>query len=396
MERLEKLIKKCAQIIEAYEQKINNEAGRFNIFNILNVESKEVRLHSRFIAELLDVKGAHKMGGFFLGVFLEKLRAEHYDVSFSDIKYSVAVEKQIGTINNDYTKGGRIDILLIDRDDNCIVIENKIYAGDQENQLMRYENYIKSNHQNGYIIYLTLDGKRAHENVEHISISYNDFIVDWLKKCMERIENDQVISHIKSSKIKVTINQYIEIITNYLIPSNENEMTEQIINLLKDSENLKTIHQISKIYKQHLDNTIYNKFWEELHKEIQENDLEKFFINELNLELEVNEAYRNFWFGYQISNYTKYKHIKDWNRLVEKISIYNSNIETNNNHQIYSYGSGAIAYNKSFSELLNKEENIDMVLNLMDDNGRKIHIGKIIKEITELRNNIKSILENTN
>jgi len=38
------------------------------------------------------------------------------------------------------TKGGRIDI-YIESNNKYIFIENKIYAEDQENQLLRYRNY---------------------------------------------------------------------------------------------------------------------------------------------------------------------------------------------------------------------------------------------------------------
>ena len=38
----------------------------FNIFSILNVQSQEVRLHSKIIAELLNIKGSHGMKDIFL------------------------------------------------------------------------------------------------------------------------------------------------------------------------------------------------------------------------------------------------------------------------------------------------------------------------------------------
>ena len=42
----------------------------FNIFNTLRLWSEEVRLHSRFLAELLNPNGNHGMGNAFLCQFL--------------------------------------------------------------------------------------------------------------------------------------------------------------------------------------------------------------------------------------------------------------------------------------------------------------------------------------
>jgi hypothetical protein len=42
----------------------------FNIFEILNLSTNEVRTHSAFISELLDQKGRHGQGDLFLRMFL--------------------------------------------------------------------------------------------------------------------------------------------------------------------------------------------------------------------------------------------------------------------------------------------------------------------------------------
>jgi DNA-binding sugar fermentation-stimulating protein len=44
---------------------------------------------------------------------------------------TTSVEKYIGFTNDDKTEGGRIDILIEDKNKKTIIIENKIYAFEQ-------------------------------------------------------------------------------------------------------------------------------------------------------------------------------------------------------------------------------------------------------------------------
>ncbi|MBX0332941.1 PD-(D/E)XK nuclease family protein [Pontibacter sp. HSC-14F20] len=57
-------------------QKLEKQEG-FNIFSVLRSHSDEVRVHSRFIAELLNPKGSHGQGTLFLNLFLNELEFPH-------------------------------------------------------------------------------------------------------------------------------------------------------------------------------------------------------------------------------------------------------------------------------------------------------------------------------
>lgn len=143
-QKIEKLLH-IPQILRDKYQK--NES--FNLFKVLRGSSDEVRLHSRFIAELLDPKGSHGLGIEFLSYFVsEILGQKNFDVE------SAFVQKEW----ND------IDILIRNQQGQAIIIENKIYAEDQDNQLNRYFNIVndlKFEAKNINIIYLTLDGRNA-------------------------------------------------------------------------------------------------------------------------------------------------------------------------------------------------------------------------------------------
>src|SRR5580658_3696483 len=52
--------------------KINQLTGEnFNVFRILKLQASEVRLHSTFLAELLNPKGTHGHRDLFLKLFVE-------------------------------------------------------------------------------------------------------------------------------------------------------------------------------------------------------------------------------------------------------------------------------------------------------------------------------------
>ena len=46
-------------------------APNFNVFRVLHLERRETKLHSRFLAELLDPNGIHDQGDRFLTEFLD-------------------------------------------------------------------------------------------------------------------------------------------------------------------------------------------------------------------------------------------------------------------------------------------------------------------------------------
>jgi len=82
---------------------------------------------------------------------------------------------------------GQLDLLL-ETPGLGIAIENKIWAGEQPDQLKRYACYLQRCHgKAGRLLYLTLDGKRAasHGVANYLRISYQEHILSWLEKCLQ-------------------------------------------------------------------------------------------------------------------------------------------------------------------------------------------------------------------
>lgn len=173
---------------------LKEEKPSFNIFEMLGQSSREMT-HSAFIAGLLNPKCNHGIGTKFLDLFLERFNIHNFDSASAE----VIVEKDYGIEREENGKhlGGRIDIFVQDKNDNIIVIENKIYANDQDYQLERYWN---STDRKATIFYLTLDGHEPSKNscgnipkACYTCISYSE-IKQWLADCKASKECNPDIS----------------------------------------------------------------------------------------------------------------------------------------------------------------------------------------------------------
>jgi hypothetical protein len=71
MSETTELLTRINSILASHKERSSAHSDRFNIFQVLNITTDEVRLHSKFLAELLDPNGTHEKGGIFLNRFLE-------------------------------------------------------------------------------------------------------------------------------------------------------------------------------------------------------------------------------------------------------------------------------------------------------------------------------------
>lgn len=196
-------------------------AEDFNVFNILGLAYSEVRTHSAILREILDSNGTHGQGNIFFKGFLDMLvrkgiltdeissfTNEAFDTYDCEAERAVAV--------------GRID-LIIERLDGGLpfsfVIENKIYAADQEEQIARYWQELNRKSVpvgRKKIFYLTPDGYdpstwsvdgelRRDLQIDGIlhCLSYREDIKSWLNDSLCKIE---------SEKVKIIIEQYLDIL----------------------------------------------------------------------------------------------------------------------------------------------------------------------------------------
>lgn len=248
MPYIQNLLNQSEAIVKKYRQIADISGENFNIFSILGLQSRETRLHSKLINELLNPKGKHGQKDLFLRLFIDllngkisgSLESDGSGVSYVQIidfkteTASTGIEVYAGKINDEGTEGGRIDIVINDNQGHGIIIENKIWASDQPNQLLRYHNYGNTKFR-FHIIYLTIDGKiptnysTGSEKFDYLCISYKEEILKWLELCRKECTQLPII--------RETLTQYINQLKIYSGQSIHHMEREEIYETILASEN---------------------------------------------------------------------------------------------------------------------------------------------------------------
>ncbi|MDF7810916.1 PD-(D/E)XK nuclease family protein [Hymenobacter sp. YC55] len=201
------------------------QAPDYNIFWLLkNLYRDETRLHSPFLADLLNPNGTHQQGILFYEALLELLRGRSLPVEQYQVRdpYFVQVATEVATGNLTGDGDGYIDILLTYQAPErsfAIAIENKIYAGDQHKQLERYQAYLQLHFTNQHLLlYLTPqpDCVPAEHSIKAVRraeleavgqlgcISYKNEINSVLTRALP---------HVEAPTVRAIIMQYQQVIT---------------------------------------------------------------------------------------------------------------------------------------------------------------------------------------
>ena len=165
--------------------KLNTYRARaFNLFRLLRIERNEVATHSVVLADLLSPYGTHGQGYLFLRTFLHYC-AEKWAGMFPCLHGDI--ESAVWFVDREkITAFGKLDLVISCPDLHfLLVIENKIDAGEQPNQLQRYAQWMDS--QRVYfpkrvLLYLTPQGTPSRTAGRHsyVSLSYRHDIFQWL------------------------------------------------------------------------------------------------------------------------------------------------------------------------------------------------------------------------
>ena len=137
-----------------------------NIFDILRIGGAEIR-HSNFLAWLLDPKGSHGTGSYFIERFLGEVQKRR------DVGYSSGSELSDAVV---YRELYSMDIVVrLDAAKLVIVIENKVHALESGNQLAVYQRMVEGTFvSSGFhpiYVFLTVSGDLPSKN-EWIDLPY--------------------------------------------------------------------------------------------------------------------------------------------------------------------------------------------------------------------------------
>ena len=241
----------------------------FNVFTVLRSESDEVNLHSRFLAALLDHRKAPGEPRENLKDFLRTV-AEHgaFAYELSDCK---RIEKAKECFKKLLPKDGDFasDSIRIERESNyidiliandaepkwAVAIENKIWAGDQPQQLWRYYDSL-AEHGNRAMLYLTPDGHKPEEDSIYDEeregredrdrvpedrlclISYRDTLPPWLKRCQKRAYAEP--------SLREAIEQYLSLVRKLSGTDRTEEYMKGLKKLCVQGDNPRLIHDLAE------------------------------------------------------------------------------------------------------------------------------------------------------
>ena len=195
-----------------------------------------MRLHSRFLAEILSPSGSHGFEEIFLEQFLQKI----------GIDLKLTNKPQV------LTEYKNIDI-IVKAGDAAVIIENKIYADDQNNQLTRYyESIHDEGFQDIYLVYLTLTGSQpSSQSISGLDesfistnkfqcISYKNDIHGWIDSCL--------LLSAKYPSLRESFAQYLELIENLTARIKSVQYMKELKELLVKDDNLSNFLDLQQAY----------------------------------------------------------------------------------------------------------------------------------------------------
>ena len=178
------ILNHAGEILYRYEEIARRTGRRFNLFDLLDRATDEVKGHSAFIAALLNPFGAHGQGDLFLKTFLDRLASLATSTwGLDDVEGLWTVRIEVGFDRS------RADIVL-DGTQHCIVIENKIYTSEHGEQLQRYYRWAKKTGRSAGVIFLPLEpeepSKAARDEIGDrlLTTDYTELILPWINDCI--------------------------------------------------------------------------------------------------------------------------------------------------------------------------------------------------------------------
>jgi hypothetical protein len=175
---------------EQAEIETRQSAPGFNIFRFLGEVWRSEKFHSDFIAYLLDPRESHGQGHLFLQTFFSSFKRKYPEVYVPNIfsaHGSWLVQREF------ITRYGNLDIVLRNPlVKGLYVIENKVDAEEQVDQIARYSEYLEGQAKEypyQSLLFLTPDG---HSSVTangkpYHPISYHSDITAWLERALPEV-----------------------------------------------------------------------------------------------------------------------------------------------------------------------------------------------------------------
>lgn len=293
---LNKFLPQIKIVIKEIKEEMKQYPPQFCIFDVVNLQRHE-NYNSNLLAKFLEINienEATKLS--FVKDFLMYLHNEFkWDYGLNSIEE--INHSDIRIRREEYAGSRRIDLFISYKKDFAIIIENKIDAGEQDNQLDDYyQNKKKDNYENLYMIFLTPSGyepytlseKSKKELGNNFQTLKHSDIALWLENILEN--KKYYFLHDSNILFKDNDNKYIRdyrllksaiIQTIYnanMISNNTKELDmtkEKILTLLEDNifKDIQTVEEAEEYEK--IFNSV-NELLENKKSEIKKNNIIKY------------------------------------------------------------------------------------------------------------------------
>ena len=397
-----KFLEEFKQCYEKYKKKLEKlkKQGEsdYNIFNALYSNSNEVR-HTMFLQSFLDPEGLHYQKDLFLSAFVEACELK-----------KIGLETSKAKVVREYKN---IDIYITDENKH-IIIENKIWTSDHDEQIARYIQAIVDEQDEIYerilVLYLTpfdteiksLGGidevgkdylKLGQNQVAFRHISYKNEILNWLNAIKAEIIN--------LTDLNVLITQYEKAVKN-LTNQGEKMENEKVKEQIKNNYELcAAIHDNFKSAEIELTNNFFDEVCKGLNDnlEFKNNWTLSFnkFENEIIPVIEIIPKELNYskYFRFVVERkpneilygFLKNKILDDFLKNNDEFKLENMNIQT----QYFEW------YLKADDFAFEKKELKKFILkNIKKKNGVEEYMNKILSDIKKSKDKLKEINDKIN
>ena len=251
------ILSHAGEILHRHEEIARRTGRRFNLFDLLDRATDEVKGHSAFIAALLSPTGTHGQGDLFLKPFLDRLTSlaeKTWRMDEAEGDWTVRVEVALDR--------SRADIVL-DGGKHYIVIENKIYTAEHSDQLQNYYRGAKKTGRIAGVVFLPLEpaepSKAARDEIGDrlLATDYTQLILPWINDCIGLAA--------RVPPVREGLIQYHRLIARLTQEPEDMDSQQEITTLLNAPERLDAAAQLAAaLVKKRID--IHLRFWKAIEK----------------------------------------------------------------------------------------------------------------------------------
>ncbi len=286
MSNIDDFMRRFGEYLAKADESKKRGNNDYNPLKAVQNPYNEVNMHSGFIYSLLDTNGEHYQDDLFLSLFLEVLGLKEWFGSTTNAQ----VKKE-----SDY-----IDLYIFN-DTKHIIIENKINAGDQPNQIATFIETIHSNgaenksveYENIFVIFLTLHDREPSRNsrtnkdsnllweikgefleskdgkIGYKKVLYENEILEWIESCQSKSGVGNI------ANLNYALESYKDIVQ---IITGKKESTMNIADFFKDSKDFEVafeiLNNINKIADKYLEQQVADNI-----RELLKNNKEEWVVS---------------------------------------------------------------------------------------------------------------------